>query len=877
MPYSVLELWNRLRDRVRRDRLAAELDEELHFHQAMLERDHRTTSASDDEARRVARLQLGNPTYLREETRAMWTLGWFDDFLLDVRYASRVLRHNLAFTCAVILTLALGIGANTAIFSVVNAVILRPLPYADPSRLYSVWINPVGFPDARHPTSYPDLSDWQTQNSVFSAIGGYAFNRYELTDAGGIDQARAIMGTPQVYEALGATPLLGRLPRADEQRVPVTVISYRLWQRHFGGNPNVLGTKTILNEKPYTVIGVMPAGFHFPSPDIDMWMSMEPLASDPQSPWMTSRGMRGYRVVARLKPGVTAAAAQTQMNAIMDRLGDAYPNVDAALDVKLNSIQDDTVGGVQRGLWLTLGAAGLVLLLACANVAHLMLARMSTRGRELAVRRALGAHRGRVLRQLLTESVMLGVLGGAAGVAVAAVTIKVLMRLSPGDIPRLETVTLDGTTLLFAALTSVVTGIIFGAAPAILAWRGNSQAGLREESRGSVGGHGSRVRSALTAAEVAFALMLLVGAGLMVRSFASLLSLDLGFHPDDALAFHVNLPSARYASDAAKDAVLQRVLQRIRTLPGVTDAGASTSMPPSRMQQSDGFVIEGEAPPEPGHEPAATFIPSTPHFLSSIGVARLAGRDFTDADGATSPPVAIISKEIARGHFVNRDPIGRTIQINGATRTIVGVVGDVSYDGVGKAVAPAVYVPFAQNTFGGVWIAVRSTAPVASLAEPIRAALHEIDPLMNARDLSPMEALVSDSIVRPRFQTWLLGTFGALALVLAAIGIYGVIAYGVAQRTSEIGLRLALGAPPQTVVRLVLGRGMIPVAVGLVVGLAGAFALSRVMASLLYATSPTDAATFAVTTLLLGGIALVAAYIPAMRAARLDPLGALRA
>jgi len=878
MTLPLLELLNRLRDRLRRGALEREFHDELEFHRAMLERDQRAAGASDEEAQRRARLQLGNATYVKEETRAMWSFGWIDDLLQDIRYAARVLRHNPAFTAAVVLTLALGIGANTAIFSVVNAVVLRPLPYANANRLYSLWTVPALTPTDRNPASFPDLADWRKQNTVFTEIGAYAFNRYEVTGGDVADMARGIAATPQVYGVLDAAPLVGRLPRADEERLPVMAISYRLWQRRFGGNPDVIGRKALLYEKPYTIVGVMPPGFHFPSPDIDLWLTLAAMStgpSDAMNPWFTSRGLHGWRTVARLKPGVTPVQAERQMNEIMQRMGETFPNEDGGTGVALQSIRDDTVGGVQRGLWLALGAAGLVLLLACANVAHLMLARVSSRSREIAIRRALGAHRSRVARQLLTESLVLGALGGVLGVVFAALGIRLLIRFSPGDIPRLENVSLDVATLAFAGCASILTGVLFGVAPALAAGRGGAGTTLRESARGAVGGYGARARSMLTVAEVAFAMILLVGAGLMVRTLGSLITAERGFRTENVVAFHVAFLNERYPG-AAKQIILERILQRLRAIPGVTLAGGSTSLPPSRMQQATGYIVEGDPPAQPGREPQAIYVPASPQFLPAIGVPLLEGRQFSAGDGTGAPRVVLISRELARRHFVARSPLGRRIQLEDSLWTIVGVVGDVSFQGIDKAPRPTIYLPWSQSPFGGAWIAVRSSLRPETMEQPIRAALHEIDPLMNARDLKPMEAMVDDSMIRPRFQTWLLTTFGGLALLLAAIGVYGVIAYGVAQRTAEIGLRLALGAPPQTVVSSILKRGMSPVLVGLVLGSICSFAAARLMTGLLYGVSPTDPATFVVTGGVLAGVALFAAILPARRAAKLDPLRALR-
>ena len=872
----VRELLARLHDRWRREQLTADLDDELRFHQAMLERDHRALGASPTEARRRGRLRLGNTASIREETRDMWSLGWIDDVLLDLRYATRVVRHNPGFTAAVVLTLALGIGANTAIFSVVNAVVIRPLPYADPDRLFAIWTVPVQSRSDRNPSSYPDIGDFQAQSKSFTGIGGYAFNRFEIAGPDGAVVARGVTAMPGVYSVLGAQPLLGRLPRADEERLPVIAISYRLWRERFGGDPAIVGRRTIMDEQSYTIVGVMPRGFHFPTPDMDLWMTIFPIASQPQpSPWLTSRGLRGWRVVARLKPGVTAAAAEAEMNTIMHRLGEAFPDENGGTEIKLQSIREHHVGNLERPLWLLLGAAGLVLLLACANVAHLLLARTSTRAREIAVRRALGAHQGRVVQQLLTESMLFGMLGGITGVGLAAVAMRLLLRFSPQDIPRLETVSLDTTSLVFALVVSMATGVLFGVAPALITWGSGAHGGLRSDSR-SVGGHGARVRAMLTTAEVAFALLLLVGAGLMIRSFAALLNRDLGLRSERVAIFHVALSGKRYPASSDRIAVIDRVLTRLHAIPGVTSAGASTSMPPARMQQGNGFMIEGDPPPKPGQEPTAIFIPVTPKFLATLGIPLVAGRPFGDGDDAVAPRVVLVNRELQRRYFARRDPVGARLRVEDSVRSIVGVVGDVPYEGPAAPTRPQIYVPWAQNTFGGAWIAVKTALEPQSLSTSIRDALASVDPLMNPRDLQPLDRMIGQTVVRPRFHTWLLSIFGAVALALAALGIYGVVAYGVARRTAEIGLRLALGAPPGTVVGLVLRRGLTPVVFGLAIGLVAALAFSKVMAALLHGISPTDGPTFVAVTTLLATVAAIAAYVPAARAARLDPLRALR-
>lgn len=868
----IRELIARLRDRTRRDQLVAELDEELRHHRALLERD-----APADSYR-----TLGNATYYREEAHTMWSLGLVDDLLHDIRYATRVLRRDAAFTAAVVVTLALGIGLNIAVFSIVNAVLLRPLAYADPDQLVSVSTITAGAPNELNPTSLPDIRDWQKQATVFSGLAGYAFNRFDLNGTEGVTAARGVLGTGELYEVLGARPIIGRMPRLDEEREPVLAISYRLWQERFAGSSRAVGSRLDLNGEPYTIVGVMPRGFEFPGPDIDVWTTLHSLSrpgSTGPNPWITSRSLHGYRVVARLGPGVTMPRAERAMNQIEDRLGAAYPDEDGTTDIRLQSVRDRALGGVQRVMWTVFGAAGLILLLACVNVAHLLLARLASREREFALRRALGAGRERVARQLITEAVLLALLGGGVGILVAVGAMRIVTRINPGDIPRLAAATIDSATLIFALALSLITGIAFGVVPMLIGWRRGVHDSLRAQGTGAGGGtHGARARSVLTSLEAAFAVMLLVGAGLMLRSFAEMTSADLGVRPAGVFISQLVLLGPEYEVDGARGRALNSVLANIRSAPGVTAAGASTSLPPTRTQEIEQYTVTGQAKPKPGYEPTALFIPMTAGYLEALRIPVIRGRSFDARDDASSLPVAVISSELARHSFRGVDPVGRQIDVSSVTRTIVGVAGDAVYEGLGAPMRPTIYIPFAQSPFPGVYIAIQSSGEnEAAIGARIRDAVRAVDPKLTIHRPRMFESFIADSVVRPRFQAWLLGAFGGLALLLASIGIYSVIAYGVSQRRAEIGIRLALGAPQRAVIGMMLRAGAVPLAVGIAGGLLVALGTGRVMRGLLYGVPTTDALTFASVAIVFGVTGLLASYVPARRAARVDPLSAIRA
>jgi len=803
--------------------------------------------------------------------------------LQDVRYAIRMLTKNPAFTFVALLTLALGIGANTAIFSIVNAIVFRPLPYSAPEQLVGVWTRDLKRPGTQYPTSLPTFRDWEQQSHVFSGVTAYAFNRFHVSGNEGPDETRGVFTTPNFFQVMGVTPALGRVLQPADDREFVVVLGDELWRRRFHGDQNVLGKTINLNSETFTVIGVMPPSFRFPTPDIELWTSMASIYNlsaggrSSVGDWVNNRSLHGYRVVGRLQSSISPEQAQAEMNTIAERLAKAYPDSDAGTGVVLVPLRDQMVGAYRRPLMVLLVAVGFILLIACANVASLIMTRTAARDREIAIRRAMGAGQWRLIRQMLTESVLLGSCGGALGLLLATWGVQVLLGLTPKDIPRLEGVSVDRWALLFTFLISIGTGLLFGLAPAWHARRLSLNESLREGSRG-IAGHVrvKRVRSFLVVGEIALAVMLLIGSGLMLKSFQRLTDVNPGFDPDRLLTMAVALQFVRYQDPVKQVAFFDEALRRIRALPGVVAAGACTSLPPTYIQQGTGFEIEGRTTDPGSQPPSALYMPATPGYLEALGVPLIRGRNVADSDTAQAPGVVVINQALARQYFSNDDPVGRRLTVGGVLRSIVGVAGDAKYEGLGTPAAPQVYVPLAQSPFPGLRIVVRTTVDPLSLAPGISSQIQSIDSEEGPTRIAPMTRLISESVAQPRFNTFLIGLFAALAFVLAAIGIYGVISYDVTQRTSEIGVRMALGAQSRDILTMVLKQGILLTLGGLILGLAGALALTRFLSGLLFEVKPTDPAIYVIVAILLTIVAIVACVIPSRRATRVDPLIALR-
>jgi putative ABC transport system permease protein len=798
--------------------------------------------------------------------------------MADLRYALRALARAPGFTLAVVLTLALGIGVNSAIFSVVHTVLLRPLPYGSPEQLVLLYGRYPEF--GRTSTSLPDFIDWRDGTRSFEQMAARHPGSFVLTGEGEPERVIADRVTSNFFATLGVRPVIGRafLPEEDKMGGDdrVVVLSHGYWQRRFGGDPRVLGRQIQLSGRPWTVVGVTPPSFRY-GRAVDLWA---PTRADTTLP----RRAEYLDVIGRLKPGVTVAQAQADVDAVVRRLAEQYPQTNATIKGEVIGLEDDLVRDVRPALLAFMGAVLLVLLIACANVANLLLARAATRDREVSVRVALGAGRGRLLRQLLTESMVLALLGGAAGIALASWGVAAVSATSVQFLPRQYEIGMNASVVAFSIVLSLGTGLLFGLAPAIRLTRDSLHTSLREGARGATAGALARVRNSLVLAEVALAMVLLVGAGLLIRSFDKLTRVDLGFEPAGVLTYSLTIPSAKFPDAVQLPALYQSVLEQSRTLPGARAVAVSATLPMSEAGYWS-YSLEGAPPPPPnaGGPPVDVqpFAVSSGYF-DALRIPLRRGRTLQATDGAAAPAVAVINEEMVRRVFGDRDPIGRRVTFGNPAdstttwMTIVGVVGDVAQEGVTAKPYPQLYRSIDQSPGRSVIVSIRTDRDPLQIASAARQVVRAVDRDLVVNDVQPLEARVAESIARPRLSVWLLAGFAAVALVLAAIGIYGVMAYTVAQRTREIGVRMALGADPVSVKRLVVWQGMQPALIGVAIGMVSAFAASRYIASMLYGVSALDPVTFVLVPLFLATIALLATYLPARRATLVSPTVALQ-
>jgi predicted permease len=862
-----------------------ELQREIEIHIQQLTKEAVAAGMTEGEARAMALREFGPVDRIQEKCRETRRVNWIQDFAQDFLYGVRMVRESPGFTAVAVLTLALGIGANTAIFSIVDAVLLRSFPYPDANQLVVMFDVPLKRPDTLSGISYRDFRECREQNNVLSEMAGNTFHDLTLTGAGEPSIVNTADVTPEIFSLLHATPLAGRTLVAEDGKpgaAAVAVVSESLWRNRFGADPGLIGQSIALDMRSFTVVGILPASFRYPdgAPRQDVWISV---MQDPLFGPLTARpGVRLLRVIGRLKPGVSLAKAQAEMNTVGARLAKEYPAEDSGLTIRVKPYREVVVGNVKPALVILLSAVGLLLLMACANVANLLLSQATSRGREIAVRIALGASRGRIVRQLLTESALLGLLGGLAGVILAAGAVRILQPFLPPEVVQISSIHVDGRVLVFALGLSVAATLGFGLAPALLATASNLQASIKEggERTGQRGGR--RVRNFLAVAEISLAMVLLVGGGLLIRSFALVTSVNPGFDPKNVIEAEISLPQFQYSTPQQWRAFADELLVRLHGQAGMQDSALAAPLPMDRQgQASFAFTIVGNAPLPPGETTTADYSTVSPDYFRVMRIPLRRGRFFSGQDSGANPNVAIISEALARRYFPDQDPIGREMRFgfppNGnVARKIVGIAGDVRDVTLSQEPGPMMYVPFAQAPLYGGEVVVRSSLSASSVAAAIRQTVHSIDKDLPVTDVESFPDALGHSIARERFRTFLLGSFSALALVLAAVGIFGVISYSAVQRTHEIGIRVALGAQRRDVFRLILGEGTKLALVGLGLGAALAFLATRLMASLLYGVSATDPATFGAVAMLLLGVAATACYIPARRAMRVDPMAALR-
>jgi putative ABC transport system permease protein len=848
-----------------------DLERELRAHLDLEAEELRAAGSGPREAVHAARRTLGNTTLLKEAIREM--SGWtsLERLTQDLRYGVRLLRRSPGFSIVAILTLALGIGANTAIFSVVNAFLLRPLPFADSSRLMRLWSNTGSI------TSYPNFLDWKTESRSFEQVEAYVPRSFNITGGDRPVHVSGLRTSGGLLQLLQVDPVHGRTFIPDEiqpGRDHVVLLSEGLWQSRFARDPGVLGKTVKLNDEIFTVIGILPSTFQFP-PDHPADIVL-PLPPDPD------RGHGFVNVVARLKAGATLTQAQVEMDTIAKQEQLQYPNYNKDTGVRVLSLRDSCAINFRPALMIFSSAVGFVLLIACANVANLFLARTAGRHRELVVRAALGAGRLRLIRQLITESAIVGLAGGAVGLLLAYWGMEGLVTLvrSTFATQALDTVSIDATVLAFTLFLSLAVGMIAGLAPAFGASRLDVNDTLKEGSRGLTGNRRrNRIRGTLVVAEIALALVLLIGAGLMIKTFVLLNNVDAGIRAENVLTLNLSIGGKKYAETQARAPFVSQVLHRVEQLPGVESAAVVTDTPLTNNSDSIGFSIEGRPDPGPNLKIDLNVNVVGPGYLRTLGIPLLKGRDFAERDTMGTPLVALVNQSLARKYWPNQDPVGARISSDGKTwATIQGVVGDVRQVGLSAEPVPEVYLSYLQDPFAWPYLTllVHTSVDPVKLAGSIQSAVWSVEKDLPITSVATMEKIRSRSIAQPRLTALLLSVFAALALILATVGIYGVMAYSVTQRTHEMGLRMALGASAPDVLALVVGQGMLLAAIGVALGIAGAFAMTRVLEKFLWGVRPTDPVTFTAVSLLLAAIAILASYLPARRATHVDPMVALR-
>lgn len=874
----------RCRALFRKRELDAEMDDELRFHLEMQAAENAEAGMPAEEARSAAFRQFGGVESIKETCRDQRGVTWLEEFLQDLRYGARTLLKNRAFTAVSVLTLGLGIGATTSVFSVVNGVLLKPLDYPAPERIVHVWESDG---TSRANTSPANFLDWRRESTVFEAIAfsaehhGNLTRSFVLTGQGGAERLRGRFVSTNFFRVFGVEPMLGRsfLPEEEERGARrVVVLSHQLWRDRFGADPAMIGKLITLENQGrnvWEVIGVMPPGFNYPASSL--WVST---AHAPGS--MARRGGALLQVMARLKPGITPAQAQAEMTVIQSRIYQAHSYLASrgrylaiGPSIRIEPMLEAVVGPVRPSLLLFFFSVIFVLLIACANVANLLLARGLTRAREVATRTALGARRSRIVRQLLTESMLLSLSGASLGVLFAFWGVKLVVRFSDGSIPRIAGATIDGRVLGFALLLSLLTGLLFGLAPAWQTSRADLNETLKEGTPRSMGGARHRLSHAFTVAEVAMSLVLLVGAGLLIQSFLRLQSVDPGFKTKQLLTVEVDMAAAAYPDNEQRQLFFRELMERLRAEPGV-EAVCGVSMIPDRGSgwPSEYYRTDRPVPPV-SEQPVVSVRACTPEYLRTYGIPLLKGRDFTETDAANGPKVILINQAFADRVFPGEDPVARQIYCAGV-KEIIGIMANVKNSGLMGETRPEVYVPYGQWEWPSCFLTVRGRGDLASLAPVITRQVRALNPDQPLTHFRTMADYLDQTTARPRFQSLLLGFFALAALVLAAVGIYGVMAVSVVQREQEVGLRMALGARKIDVLKLLLGRGMRLTLWGVVIGLGSSFALAQLLRNQLYGVTAADPWTFSGVTLLLAAVAAIACFLPAQRATKVDPIVALR-